>query len=62
MFIKESHVSLQRGMSKLYLETNSNTDRPIQKYLSCACEVDVKKVNMSSFQKEQNSQGWVNWG
>ena len=36
--IKVSHISLQRGMSKLYLETNKMyTD------VSYAHEVDVKK-------------------
>ena len=56
--IKADHISLQRGMSKLYLETNRNTD--IQIICKLCSSGWCQKVNVSSLQKEQNAQGRVN--
>ena len=44
-------------MSKLYSETNKNTMQ-IELMMNI-CKADVRKWIISSYQKEQNSWGWV---
>ena len=56
--IKASHISLQRGL--LSFDYKQIEIQLCKLYTNYAHEVDVKNVDISSCQKEQNSWGWVN--